>query len=303
MRHLFPLLSLYLSLTACGGGSDTPAPTPVSATQDVTIQFAAIAGPANTPVACGALIRSLGSTPTDAQLSDLRFYLTSVALVDAQGTAVPVSLEATPWQFTRGTEQVALIDLENAQGACGSEGNSSVNAVLRGKVPPGNYVKLQATLGVPERLNHTDVMSQAAPLDIMAMGWSWQTGRKFAKIELNPVGGVRTPLAAGSTSASTYQLHLASTDCSGNNDGNDTCTKKNLAQFSINFQAATQQVALDLAELFRGTDIRSNQGGAVGCMSASSDPDCNALFSQLGLDLGTGGPGALAQSVFRAIPK
>jgi hypothetical protein len=38
-------------------------------------------------------------------------------------------------------------------------------------------------------------------------------------------------------------------------------------------------------------------------MSASSDPDCNALFSQLGLDLDTGGPGALAQSVFRAIPK
>ena len=300
----FGPLSLALALAGCGGGGSDSAATPSTpATQDVTIQFAAVAGAGNTPVACGTTLAGLGSVAADAQLTDLRFYLTDVQLVNDQGVAVPVTLQANEWQLTSGTDRVTLIDLENAQGACAAEGTAATNAVLKGQVPAGTYVALKATVGVPDKLSHSDVMAAAAPLDIMAMGWSWQAGRKFAKIELNPVGGVTTPSGTGTSVVSTFNLHLASTDCTGNNDGNDTCAKKNLAQIQLAFNAATQQVAIDVAELFRGSDIRTNQDGAVGCMSATSDLDCPAVFAKFGLDLATGVQAATAQTVFRAIAK
>ena len=43
-------------------------------------------------------------------------------------------------------------------------------------------------LGVPFPLNHTDITTAPAPLDLTSMDWSWQSGRKFAKIELVPRG-------------------------------------------------------------------------------------------------------------------
>jgi uncharacterized repeat protein (TIGR04052 family) len=167
-------------------------------------------------------------------------------------------------------------------------------------------VQLKATVGVPEKLSHSDLAVAPAPLDVMAMGWSWQTGRKFAKVEINPEGGVSTPAGAGTSLVSTYFLHLASTDCTGKNDGNDSCAKKNLATFTLNFNpanAGTQQVAIDVAELFGNTDIRVNQGDAVGCMSATSDLDCASVFTKWGLDLATGAPAAAAQTVFRVIAR
>jgi uncharacterized repeat protein (TIGR04052 family) len=273
----------------------------------VRIQFAAVSGSANTPVQCATVLPGIGSTPVDAQLTDLRFYLTDVQLVNDKGVAVPVTLDKNDWQFSSTSGNVTLIDLENAQGACGSEGTSATNAVVSGTVPTGNYVKVKATIGVPEKLSHSDVMAASAPLDIMAMGWSWQSGRKFVKIELNPVGGVSTNTTTGAStvtaSAVTYNLHLASTNCSGPGDGTDSCAKKNLAQFTLDFNPSTQQVALDIAQLFKTTDISVNKNGTVGCMSGTTDLDCPALFTQMGLDLTSGGQASAAQSVFRAIAK
>lgn len=309
MKSIYTLgaLSVLAALAACGGGggggdsttSSTPTTPVTPATQDVSIPFVAVAGNSNTPVSCDSLIAGLGSTATSAQLTDLRFYLTDVQLVNDQGVAVPVTLKTNEWQFTSGADSVVLIDLENATGACGSEGTSATNAVITGSVPAGNYVKVKATIGVPEKLSHSDVMAASAPLDIMAMGWSWQAGRKFVKIEVNPVGGV----LSGSSTVSTYNLHQASTDCSGPNDGTDTCAKKNLAQFTLDFNQANQRIAVDIAELFSTTDIRVNQNDAVGCMSATSDLDCPSIFAKMGLDLATGGQASTAQTVFRSISK
>jgi uncharacterized repeat protein (TIGR04052 family) len=300
MKKFLPSLICCAAMGACGGGgsSDAPIATNMPAsTTTVSIQFAAVAG--NTPAQCGTLLSGLGSTSVSAQLTDLRFYLTDVQLVNDQGVAVPVTLTKNEWQTTSDSGSVALIDLENAQGACASEGTTAMNAVVTGSVPAGNYVKIKATVGVPEKLSHSDVMSASAPLDIMAMGWSWQSGRKFAKIELNPVGGV------GSTGApvATYSLHLASTNCTGPGNGADTCAQKNLAQFTLELNPSTQKIALDVAQLFKTSNLSANQNGAVGCMSATSDLDCQAVFTHMGLDLNSGEQAAVAQSVFRAITK
>jgi uncharacterized repeat protein (TIGR04052 family) len=301
MNKFLTTLISCCAVAACGGGGsgDSPVPTPPAfATTTVSIEFAAVAGANNTPVQCGRPISSVGRVPVNAQLTDLRFYLTDVQLVNDKGVAVPVVLAKNEWQHSSPSGNVTLIDLENAQGACASEGTAATNSVVTGTVPADNYVKIKATMGVPEKLNHSDVMAAAPPLDIMAMGWSWQLGRKFAKVELNPVDGV----SSAGTSASTYSLHLASTNCTGPGNGTDTCAQKNLAQFTLDINSSTQKIALDVAQLFSTTDISVNQNGAVGCMSATSDLDCPALFTQMGLDINSGEPAA-AQSVFRVIAK
>lgn len=319
MKHRFTVASavVALAVTGCGGGggestttsttpptASSPAPAPAPATpKDVTIQFVAVAGPANTKVACNTPIPNLGSVPTTASLTDLRVYLTDIRLVDTSGASVPVTLTPNTWQYINGNDSVVLIDLEDGQSACGAEGTLETNAVIRGTVPAGTYTGFRATVGVPQRLSHSDVMASSAPLDLMAMGWSWQAGRKFVKVELNPTGGVTTPGTLGATTVSTWNLHLASTDCTGPNDGTATCAKRNLAQISLPLDTTTQQIAIDLAEMFATTDIRTNRNDAVGCMSATTDLDCTSIFAKFGIDLATSTATATPQSVFRTIAK
>ena len=174
-------------LTACGGGSDGPLPDKL-----VAINFAALNG--STPVKCGTQLTGLGTTGVAADVKDLRFYITNLSLVNDKGVAVAVKLDANKWQLTQGTETVSLIDLEDATGACATAANTAeTNAVVTGTVPGGTYVGLKATLGVPETMNHTAVAGGTPPLDSAALNWSWQSGRKFTKIELNPVGGLTKP--------------------------------------------------------------------------------------------------------------
>lgn len=311
-------------LTACGGNSSSPA-----ADKAVRITFAAVNG--TTPVTCATTLTGMGTTGVSAAVQDLRFYITNVVLINDQGVAVPVKLDANKWQltqtFSQGTETVSLIDLENATGACATGGTADMNAVITGTVPDGTYVGLKASVGVPETMNHTAVAGGTPPLDSAAMNWSWQSGRKFTKIELNPVGGITKTVAATATTAAvvsnipTFNLHLGSTGCTAKVDaagvalkdsaGNPvyTCTNLNLANFSLpSFNASTQKVALDIGQLFKTTNVTIENGGAAGCMSGATDPECPALFSELQINFGAGSNGqpingGAAQKVFKAIAK
>ncbi len=297
------LCSATAVLAACGGGGGgTATPATPSGPQAVSIKFGAVAGIANTAVNCSTALTGLGSTSKGAQLADLRFYVTNVQLVNDQGVAVPVTLTSNAWQYTSGAETVTLIDLEDGTGACAAStsgaGTSGTNSVVTGTVPAGNYVKLKATIGVPEAMNHSDPMMAPPPLDRTDMGWSWQNGYKFIKFELNPTGGTTD----GTTPANTYSLHIASTNCTGGNVATATCANKNLAQFTLDFNQATQQVVLDVAELLNTTALNTYASPAVGCMSDTSDADCTNVFPKLGLTLATGGQ-AGTQTVFRVIAK
>ena len=238
-------------LTACGGGGDsTPAPLPDKL---VSISFAAVNG--TTPVKCGTQLTGMGTTGLAADVKDLRFYITNLALVNDKGVAVPVKLDANKWQLTQGSETVSLIDLEDATGTCATAANTAeTNAVITGTVPAGTYVGLKASVGVPEVMNHSAAVGGVAPLDNTAILWSWQSGRKFTKIELNPVGGITQAVAATATTPATtkniptYNLHLGSTGCTPKLDAagvaianSGTCTNPNIMDFSVAaFDASTQ---------------------------------------------------------------
>ena len=296
------------TLTACGGGGgdgETAAviqpPAPVART--IAIQFAARAG--NAAVSCGTPIAAVGTSGIASELRDLRFYVSEVALVDALGQSTPVELEANDWQ----SGGVALIDLEDATGAC--IGTQATNARISGTVPQGNYVGLRMTIGVPGQANHSDYATAKAPLDIQAMAWSWQAGRKFMKIEVNPVGGVNRPgnpdaePPVPSTTASTFNLHLGSTGCTGNPATGEivSCAAPNRMAVQLGaFDPASQKVVLDVQQLFMSSLVTQDLGGPFGCMSGKTDPECPATFERLQIDMATGQPidGGRQQTVFRA---
>jgi uncharacterized repeat protein (TIGR04052 family) len=241
---------------------------------------------------------------------------------------VPVTLARNEWQYAQGPDAVALIDLEDASGACATPYNTAAtHAVITGTVPAGRYVGLRATLGVPEALNHGPTTGSPPPLDIAAMSWSWQAGRRFAKIELNPVDGItRMVVPKGATEAvvqksSTFNLHLGSSGCVARTDaagvatrdaaGNPvyTCGNPNAVAFTLpRFDPASQAVALDVGQLFKANDLSRDEGGAVGCMAGPTDPECVGVFQALQVGFGSGSDGrpiqgGAAQSVFRAVAR
>lgn len=299
------VLALAL-LSGCGGGSGDDSS---ASTRAVALEFVAVAG--HTPVQCNTLVAGLGTGAANAHIKDLRFYISNVALLQADGTETPLTLAANDdWNLSVGSDRVTLIDLEDASGACNG-GTPATNALVRGTVPAGNYVGLKLTMGVPFALNHTlysDVATAKPPLDIGAMAWSWQSGRKFSKIELTDPEG-----ANGQWSAKTFAVHLGSTGCVGNPATGETvqCQAPNRTQVHFAaFNPEQQKIALDVQALVAGNDVSKNLGGAAGCMSGGTDPECAGVFRALALDwktdgTGTGLPiaGGAAQTVFRPIAR
>lgn len=313
MIHTFYALA-GIALLGCngggdaGGGSGGGSGSGTSGTRTVSVEFAARSGA--DPVSCDSPITALGTGALQSSLKDLRFYVANVRLIDGNGAEVPLTLSDNDNQSAAG---VTLIDLENAAGSC-SGGTQATNNAVTGTVPMGNYVGMAMTVGVPAALNHSDYATAARPLDLQAMAWSWQSGRKFMKVEVDPVGGVLTP---GNPAAnpptpdavqSTFNFHLGSTGCTGNPATGEVvnCLAPNRVELRFaNFDTNSQRVVLDLQQLFLQSNLSSNQAGAVGCMSGKTDPECQAIFSALGLDIGTGlpaGQGA-GQGVFRAEAK
>lgn len=273
--------------------------------QKVSLRFSAVAGDA--PVRCGAPISSLGTTSQDAQLLDLRFYVSSVRLIRRDGRETALKLaKNSSFRVTSGGSGVTLIDLEDGTGAC-VEGTPGTNASVRGTVPHGKYVGLRYTVGVPYALNHTDSVGARAPLNSAAMAWSWQFGRKYAKIEVGDPGG-----ATGAWTEHAFLVHLGSTGCEGNPATGETvrCAADNRAAVKLaRFNPRRQQIAVDVKALVARNDITVNQADAPGCMSGPTDPECEGVFGALGIDWsldGTGkgaSPSGTRQTVFRAIAR
>ncbi len=153
-----------------------------NATQPVTINFDVLngAGVSIGTTGCAASSLTLGTAGSVGSLKDLRFYVSNVALIDASGNYAPVVMTQNANQDTN----VALMDFEDATNTC-NVGNSATYTAIQGNVAPGTYVGIAFDIGVPGKLNHTSVTDAAtpAPLQNLALNWSWQSGRKFTKIE------------------------------------------------------------------------------------------------------------------------
>lgn len=284
------------SLTACGGGDDGP--------KTVTIDFSAVAG--NTPISCASNLTDLGTTNAAGTVKDLRFYISNVRLVKRNGGEQALTLAATDdFNASKGADSVTLIDLEDKTGSC-ADGTTAMNTRIKGTVPAGDYVGVKMTLGVPFAMNHTD---QAADVSVTpavinnavhpGMAWSWAGGRKFTKIEVTNAAWT----------APTFTVHLGSTGCTGTNPSAglvDSCARPDRLDFGFaSFDPDTQKIAVDVKSLLSANDVTVNAGGASGCMSGATDPECSAIFDALSLDLSTGVTlnSGLNQRLFKVVGK
>ncbi len=268
-----------------------------SARLPVEITFALVQN--GKDVGCGAPLAGLGTGLSAGKLQDARLYVHAPALIDTAGKRVPIELEQSDWQYS----DLALLDFKDARGgnAPCSEKAPAKNVTIIGATPKGTYVGLEFAVGVPVEaevggktvsLNHSSTETAPAPLDIAAMSWSWQAGRKFLNIEVTPA----SPIAkADGGKARTFMVHLGSTGCTGNPATGEivTCTRQNRFRVRLAaFDARKDRVTLDLARLLEGSDLAVDKGGAVGCMSAPDDPECPVIFERLGLASSESKPGA-----------
>ncbi|HMT06850.1 MAG TPA: metallo-mystery pair system four-Cys motif protein [Pyrinomonadaceae bacterium] len=252
------------------------------AQQPITINLAAAVD--GKQFNCSETYNGIGTTGSTMTVSDFRFYVHDVRLVDKKGKETSVSL-TNDGKFQ--SERVALIDFEDGTGAC-KNGTADLNTTIRGAVPKGKYVGLKFKIGVPQDLNHLDPSKASAPLNVTRMMWSWQSGYKFARIDTKTTGRPNG-----------YVLHLGSSDCKTDTSTNvTTCGHANRPEFSfVKFDLARDVATIDLKALFAGADVDTNQEKtASGCMSFDGDADCAPVFGNLGLPFA--GTAARDQSVF-----
>ena len=265
-----------LALAACS--APTP-PPPVA--QIETIRFTAEFG--GTPFACGKSYR-LGTPPVAAMPTDLRFYVTGVELLRADGSAVPFMLAGdTTWQG----QGVALLDFEDGTGPCAAGGSSATNTTLRGTAPAGDYTGLRFVLGVPAAVNHQDAAIASEPLNVTAMFWNWQNGYKFLKADFNVSGRPMAKPAAGHVDSSGFALHLGSTQCAsaGPTQPGTDCKNPNRPTITLSgFNPLRDTVVVDLAPVLQRADLRRNTPKTpAGCMSFPGDPECRVVLPPMGV--------------------
>ena len=150
-----------------------------TAQQDVTLNFQALIG--DQAAACGVTYDGVGAESSQIEVQDLRFYVSNLRLLNAAGEEVPLALTRDgQWQY----ENVALLDFEDGSARCAESGNAAMNTQVTGTVPEGEYTGLVYTVGVPFALNHADVATAPAPLNVSSMWWNWQAGYKHMRIDL-----------------------------------------------------------------------------------------------------------------------
>ena len=252
----------------------------------VTIRFQATVG--DKKLACGQDYENIGVTRSRITPHDFRFYVHSIRLIDDKGSEVPVELaQDGKWQL----DDVVLLDFENATGGC-HNGTPEMNDRVSGTAPDGKYTGLRFTVGVPFNKNHTDLTAQPPPLNLTAMAWAWNIGRKFMRLDFASTG-----LPRG------FAIHLGSTGCTPNQTRATvptSCSAPNRPEIELaGFDSSRDVVIADLAALLKDSNVDVNQADtAEGCMSSPEDQDCAPLFANLGLPFG--GKPAGKQTFFRS---
>lgn len=284
-RKYLWVMSAGLLLTACGGSdSDTGgADTAVRSIKPQVVNLSFKAMLAEQALACGTDYSNVGSSNATTQLKDFRLFVHNVRLVTDKNIEVPVALDSNEWQ----AQGVVLLDFENASGVC--TGTPQTNTEIRGTVPDDSltYTGLRFSVGIPSELNHLQ-QSTVSPFNVTGMNWGWTNGYKFIRFDVP-----------------TFNVHIGSTGCAADSTGKVNCTNQNRPEIQLaNFNMQTQAIKIDYAALVAMSDITTDAGGAVGCMSGPTDPECNEIFTHLGLSLATGeNDPALSQQLFSMIAK
>ena len=211
----------------------------------------------------------LTCSSSDPSLTDLRFFVSDVTLIDASGQDYPFAFKADGrWQ----QEHVGLIDLENGEGGC-VNGTKETNFRLTGSAKGIDFDGIRFTIGVPFDSNHANPLLADAPLDDSAMHWHWRSGYKFLR-------------AGVATASDGFWIHLGSTACEGTVQDISVCRSPNRVTVQLaGFSRENNRIRFDLAQLLDGVDL--TDGVKSDCSSGPSESACVAPFEALGLPIGS----------------
>jgi len=281
---------LMSGLTACGGNSSK-----TITAQSISIPFAARAG--GLDIACDTPLQGLGTSGSQVFMKDFRFYVSGINLIGSDGKSYPLSLDESEWQ----SGELGLLDFQDKADNCDGE-TKTVHTRLTGTISNEATVSgIRFTVGIPASSNHIDLANARGPLNVASMFWSWQGGYKFMRLDMAPEGGITRP-SNPDFSATVYNFHLGSTNCSGNPEAGETvnCERPNRPEIELkDFDPSSNTIVLDYAALVDELSLVSDVKDTPGCMSDMSDTECSIFFKKLGLDLTTGEPtGNSQQRVF-----
>ncbi|MFM6986742.1 MAG: MbnP family copper-binding protein [Hydrogenophaga sp.] len=290
-------IALHLTLVGALAACSTSAPTGLAGQQAVKLNFAAeVNGQA---FACGRQYADIGTTRSTITPADLRYYVSEVQLLTAEGRAVPVQLEQDGvWQL----ENIALLDFEDASGPC-RNGTPAMNTSVRGQVPAGRYTGVRFTLGIPFERNHGDPTVSPAPLNSTAMFWNWQGGYKFLKFDTTSSGLTPQTTAAATVRdpVTRYSVHLGSTVCAAASKTSAPGHCQNPNRVTVEFRDvdwARRTIVADIGRVLTGANVDVNAPKtSPGCMSFPGDADCPPVMGALGLAY-DGQPAPGAQQLF-----
>lgn len=281
MKNIVTAITLFTVITGCSVSTNN---SNVKEKKEITLKFKAMAD--NKDIECGKSYENIGIKKSKLSIMDFRVYLHNIRLIDEKGNEKKIEIEQDKkWH----DGDLVLLDFENKKGDC-SSGTSETHTEVKGSIEKGNYKGLKFTLGVPFDKNHQDVAKANSPLNLTSMFWVWNSGYKFARIDLKtdkfPQG---------------YFIHLGSTGCmnmevkheTGHGDDAETpmtppsmCKNPNRPEIVINdFNPDSNNIIMDLSSLLSNTDIDINTPNTPsGCMSGIDDPDCKGIMNNFGLD-------------------
>lgn len=208
------------------------------------------------------------SSSVSLQPLDLRFYISDVRLVKADGSTVPVIMTADgKWQ-SRGA---ALLDFENKTGTCnpGATTTTDTNTSINFQYVPGNYTGIQFVLGLTDDLNRIPNTAES-PFNVGGMYWSWTTGYKFMRFEFNHENESNKTL-----------FHLGSQSCIGASNP-VSCAKpfrKTVRLTKSSFAPESARIVLRLDKLLAG--YNTALAGNKSCMPAAGDTECQKMLNNL----------------------
>ena len=235
----------------------------------VAVRFQAMVG--SEKFACGHSYSGIGTTASTLSPRDFRFYVHNAALVDDAGKSAPLQLDQDgKWQL----DDVVLLDFEDATGGC-VNGTPDTNDRVTGTIPEGHYTGLRFTLGVPFNKNYTDLTTQPSPLNLTALAWVWNAGRKFARLDFSSTGMPRG-----------YAVHLGSTGCTPNQIRRPLRRRRAARRIgsTLNWRALTHRPTLwSPIWRFCSRTRRSStnqEKTPAGCMSGPDDSDCAPAIRQ-----------------------
>ena len=279
------LITAFSLLTACGGSSSNDTSERIS----LSIPFQANSG--STEINCDAELLQLGISADSAKIASFAYYLHDVKLIT---TASSVDFTLDDNDFQDAENGVALLDYQDKISFCtGTEKptNKQLTGTVSGDVEIAEVTGIEFKVGIPSKLNHRDLSTNISPYNIQSMFWNWNGGHKFMRLDIKPTAQVNVTYGENNL-ASTRNFHLGSTACTGDATTGEVvnCANENVVPVSLTGYSVTNTqgaaVILDLAKLLEGSDINTDNGVKVGCMSFPNDPECAVMFNTLGLSYG-----------------